>query len=317
MEWNKKISVVIPFYNESWNIFPICNEIIEVLKTDFANQEYEIIMVNDWSSDNTWNEIKDCKENHKNIIWINLNRNYGQSIAMDAWLQKASWEIIVTLDGDGQNDPKDIKRLYDEMLEKDLDLVAWWRQKRKDPTWMLFITRTARFLRKVMINDWVHDSGCTLRVYKKQVIDNLYLWAEMHRYIIAISKVNWFRVWELVVNHRARTLWKSKYNWKKSIKWLIDLFYIWFITKYESRPLHLFWFIWMLNFFLWSLFLAYSFYEKIFEWLSLNRSWWLILWIFLVQIWIVIFIFWMIIDIMIRNYYNTSRDKRYIVREEI
>lgn len=317
LKMSQKLSIVIPFYNESWNIIPLYEELNNALKKDFPDFDYEIIMVSDGSSDNTWSEIQEVKSKDSKVIWINLNRNYGQSIAMDAWLQKSSWDIIATLDWDWQNDPLDIKRLYDKMTKEDLDLVAGWRAKRKDPAWMLIITRAARFLRRLMINDGVHDSGCTLRIYKRSVVDNLYLWAEMHRYIIAISKINWFRIWELEVNHRARTIWTSKYNWKKSFKWLIDLFYIWFIAKYESRPLHLFGFVWWVNFALWNLFLFYAMYQKIFLNLALNRSWWLILGIFLVQIWVIIFIFGMMLDLMIRNYYNTSRDKRYIVREEV
>lgn len=313
----KIISIVIPFYNEEGNIIPLYKEISSSLLKDFVNFDYEIIMINDWSNDNTWQEIQEVKKLDSNIVWINLNRNYWQSIAMDAWLQKVNWEIIATIDWDGQNDPQDIKKLYDKMIDENLDLVAWWRNKRKDPTWMLVITKTARFLRRIMINDWVHDSWCTLRIYKKTVINNLYLWAEMHRYIIAISKMNGFKIWELKVNHRARTIGTSKYNWKKSIKWLIDLFYIWFVAKYESRPLHLFGFVWWINFVIWNIFLFYSIYQKIFDWISLNRSWWLILGIFLIQIWVIIFIFGIIIDLMIRNYYNTSRDKRYIIREEV
>lgn len=314
---NKKISVIIPFYNEEWNIIPLYDQLIISLEKDFSDFESEIIMVNDGSSDNTWREIKECVAWNKNLVWIHLNRNYWQSIAMDAWFQKAIGDIIVTLDGDGQNDPKDIKKLYDKMIQDDLDIVAWWREKRKDPMWMLVITKVARFLRKVMINDGVHDSGCTLRVYKKEVIQNLYLWAEMHRYIIAIAKINGFKIWELKVNHLPRTIWKSKYTWKKSIKWLIDLFYIWFIAQYNARPLHLFGMVWFFNVFLWSIFLTISFYQKIFLDLSLNRSGWLMLGIFFVQIGIILFIFGMMIDIMIRNYYNTSREKRYIVREEV
>lgn len=314
---NKKISVIIPFFNEEGNIILLYNKLKTSLERDFAGVDYEIIMVNDWSSDKTWLEIKECSFIDNKIIGLKLNKNYGQSIAMDAWFKKASGDIIVTLDGDLQNDADDIKKLYDKMLTDDLDIVAGWREKRKDPTWMLVITRVARFLRKIMINDGVHDSGCTLRVYKKDVIDNLYLWAEMHRYIIAIAKINGFKIGELKVNHMPRTIGVTKYNWSKSIKWLIDLFYIWFIAKYNSRPLHLFGMIGFANMFLGSIFLFFSFYQKIFHAVSLSRSGWLILWIFFVQIWIVLFIFWIMIDIMIRNYYNTSKDKRYIIREEI
>lgn len=313
----QKLSVVIPFYNEQGNVLPLLKKIENTLKRDFSSFDYEIIMVSDGSSDNTWSEIKQSNFINKNVIGIKLNRNYWQSIAMDAWFQKTTGNIIITLDGDGQNDADDIKKLYNKMIEEDLDIVAWWREKRKDPIWMLIITKIARFLRKILINDGVHDSGCTLRIYKKEVIENLYLWAEMHRYIIAIAKINGFKISELKVNHLPRTIGNSKYTWKKSIKWLIDLFYIWFIAQYNSRPLHLFWMLWLINAFLWSIFLIFSFYQKIFHAISLSRSGWLMLGIFFIQIGLILFIFGMMIDIMIRNYYNTSREKRYIIKEEI
>lgn len=280
---SQKISVIIPFYNEEGNILPLYEKLMASLSNDFSEFDYEIIMVNDGSVDKTWPEIKQCSLKNSKVIGLRLNKNYGQSIAMDAGFKKASGDIIITLDGDLQNDTADMKKLYDKMMADDLDVVAGWREKRKDPMWMLVITKAARFLRKMLINDGVHDSGCTLRVYKKEVIENLYLWAEMHRYIIAIARINGFRIGELKVNHMPRVLGKSKYNWSKSIKGLIDLFYIWFIAKYNSRPLHLFGFVGLINAFLGFLFVSYSLYQKIFLDIGINRSGWLLVGIFLMQ----------------------------------
>jgi glycosyltransferase involved in cell wall biosynthesis len=316
--FNKKlISVIIPFYNEQWNIIPLFEEVKKSLKDNFSGFDYEIIMVDDWSKDNTWEDIKKCKQIDSKVIWRKLNTNYWQSIAMDAWFKKSSWDFVFTLDWDWQNNPNDFKKLYDKLLNDDLDLVAGYRKKRKDPIWMLVVTKSARLLRWILIKDWVKDSGCTLRIYKKVVVENLELWWEMHRFIIALSKINWFKIGEIKVDHRARTIWKSKYNWRKSIKWLIDLVYIWFIAKYQSRPLHLFWFVGIINFFIWSSFILFSIYQKIFIWLALNRSWWLLVWIFLVQIWVILFIFGIVIDLLIRNNYASKWKKRYIVKEKI
>lgn len=313
----KLFSVVIPFFNEEENVVSLFTEVVKSLENNFFDHDYEIIMVNDGSTDKTWEKIKECKKKNDKVIWLKLNKNYGQSIALDAWLQKASWDYIFTLDWDWQNNPDDFINLYNSLKDNKLDIVAWWRKKRKDPFWMLFITVIARFLRKSILNDWVHDSGCTLRIYKKNVIKNMYLWAEMHRYIIAIARINGYKVWEIIVNHRPRIFWKTKYSWNKSIKWFIDLFYIWFIAKYSSRPLHLFWSIGLVNFFVWNIFVFISLYQKIFMDLPLNRSGWLLLWIFLIQIWVLIFIFWIVIDLLIKNYYNTSRENRYIIKDTI
>lgn len=314
---SKKISVVIPCKNEQWNVIPLCKEILDSLHTDFKEFDYEIIIVDDGSNDNTWSEIQECNKIDSKISWIRMNTSHGQAVAMYMWFQKVTGDLVYSMDWDWQNDPADMKLLYDMMIKQDLDLVTWWRRKRKDPTWMLVITNVAKLLRKMLINDGVKDSGCTFRIYKKQVVKNLHLWWEMHRFIIALSRINGYSIWEIQVNHRARTMGKTKYSWQKSIKWFIDLLYIWFIKKYESRPLHLFGGIWLFNFFIWFLFLNYSFYQKIFFNYSLNRSGWMMLWIFFAQIWIVLFIFGIMIDIMIRTYYNTSKESRYIVKDEL
>ena len=313
----KLISIVIPFYNEEWNIIPLFKEVKESLKQDFKDFDYEIICINDGSDDKTWEEIKECKKMDKNVKWINLRRNYGQSIAMDAWFKACNWDYVFTLDGDGQNNPKDFKKLYNKLKEENLDLVAGWRKKRKDPLWMLVITKSARFLRWLLIKDGVKDSWCTLRIYKKEVVKNLELWWEMHRFIIAMSKINGFKIWETKVDHRARTIWTSKYNWKKSFKWLIDLIYIWFIRKYQWRPLHLFGFIGLLNLFIWFWMIADAIYKKLFLNIDISNNGFFIMWIFLFQVWVMLFIFGIVIDLLIRINNNTNKKERYLIKEEI
>lgn len=315
MQQLEKLSVIIPLYNESGNITPLYNEILSSINNDFPSHKYEIIFINDWSTDNSREEICNIQENNENIIAINLQRNYGQATALQVWFENCNWDLIVTLDWDLQNDPKDIKKLYDKMQKEWLDIVTWWRKKRKDKISIKIITKCARFFRKMLINDTIHDSGCTLRIYKKECINELHLRWEIHRYIVEILKIKWFKIWEIEVNHRARTYWKSKYNRQKSTKWFIDLLYIRFIAKYQSRPLHLFWGIWIVTFCIWIVSFFFSIYQKIFWWLSINRSGWFLVWIFLIQTWIMIFIFWIIIDILIRNYYSTSKERRYIIKE--
>ena len=113
------------------------------------------------------------------------------------------------MDGDWQNDPKDIKKLYNKMTQDDLDVIAWRRKERKDPVSIKLITKCAKFFRKIFINDKIHDSGCTLRIYKRECINQLHLRWEMHRYIVEILKIKWYKIWELEVSHRARIHWKS------------------------------------------------------------------------------------------------------------
>jgi hypothetical protein len=182
---------------------------------------------------------------------------------------------------------------------------------------MLIITKAARFLRGLLIKDGVHDSWCTLRIYKNRVIKDLELWWEMHRFIIALSKLNWYKIGELVVNHRSREIGTSKYNWKKSFKWLIDLIYIWFIRKYEWRPLHLFGFVGIINFSVWFLMIFWAIYKRLFLWIDISNNGFFIMGIFLTQIWVMLFIFGLIIDLLIRINRDTSSKNKYLIREEI
>lgn len=317
MAREKLLSIIIPIYNEEWNISSLVSEIQINLQKDFSDFWYEIILVNDGSDDNSRDEILQLKNKYKNVVAINLQRNYGQATALQVWFENCSGDWIVSMDWDGQNDPKDIKKMYDKMCTKRLDVVAGWRKNRKDKVSVRFITKCARFFRKLFIGDQIHDSGCTLRIYKKECIDELHLWWEMHRYIAEILSIKWYKVWEIEVNHRPRKHWQSKYNFTKSAKWFIDLLYIWFIAKYQSRPLHLFGWVGLVTFFVWMCSFLFSIYQKIWWWLSINRSWWFLVWIFLIQTGIMIFIFWIMIDILIRNYHNTTDEKRYIIKEKI
>lgn len=311
------LSIIIPFYNEAWNVTPLIQEIESALTKDFPKFKYEIILIDDGSSDNTWQDILSIKKKHKNIIGIRSQRNYGQATTLQIGFEKASGEYIFTLDGDGQNNPSDFIRLYNTLQDKNLDVVAGWRRKRKDPSWMLIITRAARLLRGCLIKDWVHDSWCTLRIYKYEVVKSLELWGEMHRFIIALSKLNGYKIGEIKVDHRAREIWISKYNWKKSFKWLIDLIYIWFIQKYEWRPLHLFWFVWLLNFWIGLFMVLWALYKKLFIGIDISNNWFFIMWIFMAQIGLMLFIFGIVIDLLIRINKNTQNKPKYIIREEI
>jgi hypothetical protein len=205
--------------------------------------------------------------------------------------------------------------MFTQMQEENLDVIAGWRQKRKDPIWMLVITKAAQFLRKLFINDGVHDSGCTLRIYKSEYTEDLELWGEMHRYIIAILRWHGAKVGERIVNHRPRTIGTTKYTWKKSIKGLIDLIYIWFWRKYSNRPLHLFGATGLILFILGLFAGARTIYIYTLG-LSLSDSAWTMLTIFLLLSGIQLFLFGMVLDLLIKVNYNTSKvDSRYIIRK--
>lgn len=227
------VSVVVPVYNEEGNVAELHQEIKKVCEAN--HYTYEIIFINDGSKDRT-DEI--CRA-LKPITYIRMRQNFGQTAAMDAGIKAAKYDYIVTMDGDRQNDPADIPRLLDYLVKNDYDVVSGWRKNRKDTFMKRFISRGANFLRHILVHDSIHDSGCSLKVYKRECFKGINLYGEQHRFIPAILKIKGFTVGEEVVNHRPRISGKTKYNWKRTVKGFVDMISVWFWNKYASRPLHL------------------------------------------------------------------------------
>ncbi len=307
-----KFSVFAPVYNEEGNLLRLYSQLSKVMD---SMGSWELVLVNDGSNDGSLKEMLSIKESNLRII--DLKRNYGQAVAMDAGFRACLGEYVISLDADLQNDPADIPRMFKKMQSENLDVIAGWRYKRKDPIWMLIVTCSARFLRSLFASDGVHDSGCTLRIYKKEFVEDLELWGEMHRYIIAILKWKGAKVGEMKINHRARDCGVTKYTWKKSFKGFVDLLYIWFWKKFSGRPLHLFgisgMFVGGLGFLagLWSVYL------KFFNGTSLSDSGWMTLSAFFMGVGLQLFIAGVTLDLLIRTYYNTSGvEKRYSIRKE-
>lgn len=307
-----KYSVFTPIYNEEGNIIPLYEQIKEVM--DKLDGKWELILINDGSTDDSLEEILSIKD--KRVRPIALEKNYGQSVAMDCGFRYVRGKYVITLDADLQNDPKDIPRLLEKLENEHYDVVCGWRHKRKDPMWMLVITNSAKFLRRIFISDSIHDSGCTLRVYRRRVIDELELWGEMHRYIVAVLRWRGARIGELKVNHNSRVNGSTKYSWNKAYKGFVDLFYIWFWRKFSGRPLHFLGvngLILMVLGTLSGLWTTYLFLRGA----DLSESVWVILSFFLFFIGFQLFVLGVMLDILIRDYFNTSFEKRYKVREII
>ncbi|MFT4303773.1 MAG: glycosyltransferase family 2 protein [Candidatus Woesearchaeota archaeon] len=303
-------SVVVPVYNEEGNITFLDNEIKQVMN---KLGKYEIIYVNDNSSDDSLNELKTLK----NVKIITLNRNYGQATALDAGFKEAKGKIVISLDGDGQNDPSDIPRLLAKMKAENLDVVAGWRKRRSDRNGIKVLTRISRMIRRVLIRDNVHDTGCTLRVYTKEAVKSLDLQGEMHRYVLALLRWKGFKIGELIVNDRARKFGKSKYNYSKAERGFLDLVYIWFISKYSQRPLHIFGRLSWMSLLIGSLSGLLAIIDRI-QGLSLNRNGWFFLAIFFVMVGVMFFSLGILMDMLIRIYLNTSpTERRYYIREVI
>ncbi len=310
MPKNPYISVVVPIHNEEGNIIKLDSEIKSAVSKITA--DFEIIYINDGSTDDSLSELKSLA----GVTIIDLNRNYGQATALDAGFRATTGDIVVSMDGDGQNDPADISKLLQKMEAENLDVVAGWRKVRSDKGRIKVLTRIGRLLRKLLIQDTVHDTGCTLRVYRSSAVKSLDLQGEMHRYILALLKWKGFRIGEVVVSDRARVHGVSKYGMSKAFRGLIDLIYIWFIHKYSQRPLHLFGYASFIIFTIGSLFLAYAVYQKIFLGVGINRSGHFLLGSFSVMTSIMLFSFGVVIDLLMKIHLNNSPyEKRYYVRE--
>ncbi len=308
------ISVVVPVYNEEGNISKLHKEIVDACenyKGDGNDSiDCEIIFIDDGSTDDT---VKICKRLTP-LKLIRMRKNFGQTAAMDAGIKASTKQFIVTMDGDGQNDPADIPNLLNELIEKDLDVVSGWRKNRKDTFMKRFTSRGANLLRHILIHDGIHDSGCSLKIYKKECFKGINLYGEQHRFIPAILRIKGFNVGEIVVNHRPRTSGKTKYNWKRTIKGFLDMLSVWFWNKFSTRPLHLlgaFGILFMILGFgcgIWSIAIFASGAKMS------NNIMPPLLTLFFVIIGLMMFVFGLMSEIMIKTYYGVHADSPYSVK---
>ena len=305
------ISVVVPVFNEEGNVRELHKEILEVCKKE--NYKFEIIFVDDGSKDKT-PEI--CKE-LKPLKYIRMRKNFGQTAAMDAGIKLAQYDYIVTMDGDRQNDPADIPKLVNYLEENDLDIVSGWRKNRKDTVMKKFTSRVANFLRRIIVKDNIHDSGCSLKIYKKECFDPINLYGEMHRFIPALLRIKGFEVGEVVVNHRPRTAGVTKYNWKRTIKGFVDMISLWFWSKYAVRPLHILGAGGMVSIFLGVVCAIWSIVLFALDYKMSNNIMPPLLTVFFIIVGLLMFIFGLMSDMMSKTYYGSGIDKSYSIKETI
>ena len=234
------ISVVVPLYNEAESL-PVLHEwIVRVMHEH--NFTYEVIFINDGSTDSSWKVIKELREKDDNVHAICFRRNYGKSAALYCGFEAAQGDVVITMDADLQDSPDEIPELYRMIVEEDYDLVSGWKQKRYDNKFTKNIpsklfNATARWITGIKL----HDMNCGLKAYKKEVIKNIELFSEMHRYIPYLAKNAGFtRIGEKVVQHRKREFGESKFGINRFVNGYLDLMTLWFLNKFGKQPMHFF-----------------------------------------------------------------------------
>jgi len=232
------LSVVIPVYNEEDNIKLLYEELKEVLNS--LKEQHEIVFIDDGSRDSTLQFLKQIQEEDPNLIVVSFRRNFGQTAAMSAGFDYARGDVIVTMDGDLQNDPHDIPKLL-EKIDEGFDVVTGWRHDRKDA----FLNRKlpsmiANKIISLTTGIKLHDYGCTLKAFKKYVIKGINLYGEMHRFIPAIASGLGISFTEITVNHRPRRFGTSKYGISRTIRVVLDLITVKFLLSFSTKPIQVF-----------------------------------------------------------------------------
>lgn len=233
-----ELSIVIPIFEEEENLKPVYEQLKSVLNE--LNRSYEIIFIDDGSRDDSFSVLKAIAQEDKTVRLIRFGRNYGQTAALAAGFKHAQGNILITMDGDLQNDPRDIPHLLDKMREG-YDIVSGWRLKRKDPFFTKRIpSRIANWLISVITGVHLHDYGCTLKAYKKEAVENINLYGEMHRFLPALASWNGVSIAELPVQRHARKYGKTKYGLSRIGKVILDLITVKFLLSFSTRPIQLF-----------------------------------------------------------------------------
>ena len=229
------VSIIIPVLNEEENVRPLVEEISTAMKQD----DYEIIFVDDGSTDKTVEILNGLRTNNSHIRILKLNRNFGKAIAMAAGFEIARGETSITMDGDLQDDPSEISRFL-EAIEAGHDIVCGWRAKRNDNIFKRWPSKIYNKLSRRIAGVKIHDMNCGFKAYNTELAKSLNLYGDMHRYTPVLGKMNGAKVTEIAINHRKRIHGKSKYGAKRIIRGFLDLMTVGFLFSFLERPLHLF-----------------------------------------------------------------------------
>lgn len=313
LELSMELSVVVPIYNERENVVALCSELRAVLGASAL--DYEVILVDDGSRDGSWELIEAEAAADPRLVALRLRRNFGQTAAMSAGFDAARGGVVVPMDGDLQNDPADIPRLLDK-VRQGYDLVSGWRKERKDK---MLLRRLPSLLANRLISKMtgvhLHDYGCTLKAYRRDLLREINLYGELHRFVPALASQIGARVAELAVNHRERRAGTSKYGIDRTLRVILDLITVKFLLRYSTRPMQLFgrWGAWTLLCALVSG--GTTLYMKFAQTLPMNRNPLTILTAFLLFSGVQFIVLGLLGELVTRTYHEVQNKPIYVIRE--
>lgn len=250
----RKISIVIPLYNEEESIIPLSHDIRKAMSR--LNTDYEVIMVDDGSTDSSLQKLKEITKTDKRFRYFSFRKNYGKSAALQIGFKIVTGDAVVTMDADLQDDPHEIHNLL-KKLEEGFDLCSGWKKKRQDPFIKKISSKFFNFVTKVISGIKIHDFNCGLKAYRKEVVENVRVYGELHRYIPVLAKWQGYSITEVPVMHHPRRYGKTKFGISRFFKGFIDLVTVLFVTRYIKRPMHFFGFLGALAFLIGIIILGY------------------------------------------------------------
>ena len=308
-----ELSIVIPVRNESPNIKPLYDELTQTLSQ--YGRSYELLIVDDGSTDDSFEQLAALQARDPRLRVIRFRRNFGQTAAFAAGFAHARGRLVVTSDGDLQNDPRDIPQMV-TLIDQGNDIVCGWRKDRKDT----FMTRRMPSLLANKLISWatgvaLHDYGCSLKVFRAEVVKPLRLYGEMHRFLPAIASQIGVKIAEMVVNHRPRRAGVTKYGLSRTIRVVLDLATVKFLLSYSTRPLQIFGLMGLLAGGLGTLITGYLGYVRLFQHQGIAERPLLLLGVMLVFIGVQLLTFGLLAEVMARTYYESQDKPTYVIRE--
>ena len=233
----KDYSVVIPVFNESESLGQLFEELQNVAQTN--GYDAEVVFIDDGSTDDSWKVIRQLADEHEHVQGICFRRNFGKAAALSAGFEAANGKFVFTMDADLQDDPKEIPKFLERLASDDVDVVSGWKKVRHDPIHKTFPSRIFNWLVGWLTGVKLHDHNCGFKCYRREVLDEISLYGEMHRFVPVLANSRGFKVDEIVVEHRRRQHGVSKYGFKRFFKGFLDLLTVYFLTGYRQRPQHL------------------------------------------------------------------------------